>query len=101
VVALYGLSAHAPQVRREMMGGAWLANLIERTSDGRDRPRCDQARRQDRGAAVGLPAEARWGAAVVLRHGLLRPAATQPAANLDVGAIWSRRLWGALLDGIG
>jgi hypothetical protein len=24
---LFGLSAHASQVRREMMGGAWLANL--------------------------------------------------------------------------
>jgi hypothetical protein len=27
VVALYGVSAHAPQVRRDLMGGAWLANL--------------------------------------------------------------------------
>jgi hypothetical protein len=26
-VALYGLSPDAPQVRRDLMGGAWLANL--------------------------------------------------------------------------
>jgi hypothetical protein len=27
VVAWYGLSPDAPQVRRDVMGGAWLANL--------------------------------------------------------------------------
>jgi hypothetical protein len=27
VVALYGVSVEAPQVRRELMGAAWLANL--------------------------------------------------------------------------
>src|SRR5262245_4716065 len=27
VVQLFGLSAEAPQVRRDLMGGAWLANL--------------------------------------------------------------------------
>jgi hypothetical protein len=37
VVELYGLSADAPQARREMMGGVWLANLRGRQTIAIDR----------------------------------------------------------------
>jgi hypothetical protein len=39
VVVLYGVSIEAPQVRRELMGGAWLANLRGHQTVAIDRDR--------------------------------------------------------------